>query len=151
MDRHEFRVFLYRQFPGKVYFDEHEEKAIVDIEVIYDVLKICKDFGYDFLSDVTSVDYKTKFEVVYQLFSFSDDRHLTLKVEINDYENPVIESAASIWKTADWHEREIYDLMGIRFKNHPNLKRILMWEGYTEHPLRKSFKTPKRERTWEVE
>jgi len=96
---------------------------------------------FDMLSCLTGIDNgleKGSMEVVYNLYSIPFDLHLMLKVEL-DRENPEIDSVSDIWRTANWHERETYDLLGINFKNHPDLRRILLptdWEG---HPLRKDY------------
>ena len=96
---------------------------------------------YDLLRDVTAVDYGagTPLQVVYQLFSITHRRALCLKCEL-PLDGLEIDSACSLWHTADWLEREVYDLFGITFKGHPDLRRILMPEDYDEgHPLRKDF------------
>ena len=97
--------------------------------------------GFDYLVDISSVDHfgeEPRFEVVYELYSMGAGTHLRLKIPVSedDCEAPTV---SDIWPTANWHEREIYDMMGIRFTGHPDLRRILMWEGYPYHPLRKDF------------
>ena len=77
------------------------------------------------------------FEIVYELATVDDRKHLRIKAPVAEGEEVV--SVVDLWKTANWHEREVYDMMGLRFTGHPNLKRILMWEGYPYHPLRKEF------------
>lgn len=97
--------------------------------------------GYDMLTDLSGVDNfgdDPRFEVVYQLYSFTHHVALRLKVRIPE-DDLIVDSVAPVWATADWHEREAFDMFGIRFRNHPNLKRILMWEGYPYFPLRKDF------------
>ena len=94
---------------------------------------------FDFLSFVTSVDWKTHFELVYYLVSTLYKHKLVLKVKVEDRTNPEVPTISTVWPTADWQEREIFDLMGIRFAGHYNLRRILLpedWEGY---PLRKDY------------
>lgn len=105
----------------------------------------------DYLSHVTGVDYKDHLESVYYLIGTRTGARVVLKVKL-PRENPEVESVTSVWPAADWHERESYDLLGIRYRNHPNLKRILLWEGYEGYPLRKDFvdKRPKRERQRKV-
>jgi NADH-quinone oxidoreductase subunit D/NADH-quinone oxidoreductase subunit C/D len=99
--------------------------------------------GYDYLSMLTSVDYPDYFEVVYYLYGVSQPRDaLVLKVRLPDKANPQLPSVVSVWPGADFQEREVYDMMGIRFVGHPNLRRILLWEGFQGHPLRKDFKEP---------
>jgi len=93
------------------------------------------------LVDLSGVDnYGTdpRYAVVYELCSLTDRSHLRLKVSVPE-DDLLVDSVTGVWRTADWHEREAFDMFGIRFRNHPNLKRILMWEGYPYHPLRKDF------------
>jgi NADH-quinone oxidoreductase subunit C len=95
--------------------------------------------SFDFLSFVTSIDWKTHYEVVYYLVSTLHKHKLVIKVKVEDRNNPEVPTISTIWPTADWQEREIFDLMGIRFQGHYNLRRILLpddWEGY---PLRKDY------------
>lgn len=97
---------------------------------------------FDSLSCITGLDNgveKASMEVIYNLYAIPYNHHLTVKVSL-DRANPVVDSVTAIWKAADWHEREAYDLLGIHFNNHPDLRRILLpadWEG---HPLRKDYK-----------
>ncbi|KJS81310.1 MAG: hypothetical protein JM58_17390 [Peptococcaceae bacterium BICA1-8] len=105
---------------------------------LLEIVEFLKTEGLNFLADISSADYKEFFEVVYQLYSFDDSDHLTVKVKLT-HDNPQVTSLTSLWETADWLEREVYDLMGITFINHPNLERILTWEGFEGHPLRKDF------------
>lgn len=95
--------------------------------------------GYDYLSAVTGVDYPDRFEAIYHLYSMQEGTGpLTLKVLVSK-EEPEVPSLTPLWPGANFQEREVYDLMGIRFAGHPNLKRVLLWEGYEGHPLRKDF------------
>jgi NADH-quinone oxidoreductase subunit C len=97
--------------------------------------------SFEMLSDLSGVDHlgeEPRFEVVYVLYSMTHNCHLRLKVRIGE-ENPEVDSIVSVWSGANWHEREAFDMFGIRFAGHPNLKRILMWPGYPYHPLRKDF------------
>lgn len=99
--------------------------------------------GYDYLSMVTSVDWPQYLEVVYYLYGVARPRpELVLKVRLPDKANPVVPSVVSVWPGADFQEREVYDMMGIRFDGHPNLRRILLWEGFAGWPLRKDYKEP---------
>lgn len=97
--------------------------------------------GFDYLADISSVDHMgedPRFEVVYELYSMTDRIHLRLKVFVGE-DDPEVDTVVPVWATANWHEREVWDMMGIRFREHPDLRRILMWEGYPYHPLRKDF------------
>src|SRR5438067_7534023 len=111
-------------------------------EDLREVAKFCRDdLSFDYLIDITSVDNfgnEPRFEIVYELYSMTIAVHLRLKLRISEEEGEV-PSVSDIWPTANWHEREIYDMMGIRFAGHPDLRRILMWDGYPYFPLRKEF------------
>lgn len=118
-----------------------EQTLIVKLEHLYSILEYCKNtLNFNFLVDICSVDHADtdpRFEIVYELATIDDSSHLRIKSPVGEDEE--VPSVVNIWKTANWHEREVWDLMGIRFSDHPNLKRILMWEGYPYHPLRKEF------------
>jgi NADH-quinone oxidoreductase subunit C len=107
----------------------------------FDVAKLCRDqFGFDYLLDITSVDnfgVDPRFELVNELYSLGAGAHLRVKYFLP--EDAEAASVTGIWPTANWHEREVFDMMGIRFAGHPDLRRILMWEGYPYFPLRKEF------------
>jgi NADH-quinone oxidoreductase subunit C len=97
--------------------------------------------GFDMLTDLSGVDNygeDPRYEVDYLLYSLAERCHLRLKVRVSE-DDMVVDSVTGVWRGADWHEREAFDMFGIRFTGHPNLKRILMWEGYPYHPLRKDF------------
>ena len=123
---------------------------ILPLESILPVAMFLKsDSGFDMLTDLTAVDYpkrEKRFEVIYELYSFSKNERLRLKVPAGDGET--VESMVSVWGVADWLERECFDMFGIRFAHHPNLKRILLpdeWEGY---PLRKDYPILKQDEKW---
>src|SRR5436309_1862933 len=111
---------------------------------IVEVAKAFRDDGFNYLVDLAGVDYSKfpnwtgdQFGVSYTLYSFSKNNRVRLKVTTD--ENTPIPSVTSVWKTANWHERETFDMYGIVFEGHPNLERILMWDGFNGHPLRKDF------------
>ena len=111
-------------------------------ERIREVAEAFKQDGFTYLVDLAGVDYSkypgwtgARYGVAYMLYSFRKNTRIRLKVFTND----VIPTVTAVWKTANWHERETFDMMGIRFDGHPNLERILMWEGFNGHPLRKDF------------
>ena len=123
-----------------------DNSVYISREKIYEVLKFLKEtsgFSFDLLSSITAVDYIDHFEVVYQLKSLITLFKATIKVKLGfgREDQPEIDSAYNLWKGADFQEREVFDLMGIHFVNHPNLKRILLWDGFPGHPLRKDFVT----------
>jgi NADH-quinone oxidoreductase subunit C len=110
---------------------------------IVDVLRFLKESeGFDFLADLTAIDHFDKtprFEVVYHLFSTERHEYLRVVTHCPSEGHPSCASVVSLWGIADWHEREAYDMFGIHFEGHPDLRRILMWDGYPYHPLRKEF------------
>jgi NADH-quinone oxidoreductase subunit C len=100
-----------------------------------------RPFDYAVLLDLTCVDFlesESRFEMVYHLFSLSRNRRLRIKVSLPGA-NPVVDSLAGLWKNADWLEREVFDMFGVAFAGHPDLRRILMYEGFEGHPLCKSY------------
>lgn len=105
------------------------------------VLKYCRDeMAFDYLMDISSLDHmgeEPRFEMVYELYGYGHLQSLRIKAKIPDGED--VQTVSDIWPTANWHEREIWDMMGIKFAGHPDLRRILMWEGYPYFPLRKDF------------
>ncbi len=113
-------------------------------------LKSDPQFGFNVLMDLTAVDYLfweekgLRFEVVYNLYSTSANRRLFVKAQVPEADC-TIDSVAGVWPAADWFEREIWDMFGIQFKGHPNLKRILMYEEFKGHPLRKDYPYTKRQ------
>jgi len=102
-------------------------------------LKTTADLDFDYLTSITAVDYYDYFEVIYQLTSLGHNHSLVLKTRCYGRDKPTLPSLVSLWRGADFQEREIYDLMGISFDGHPNLKRIFLWEGFHGHPLRKDY------------
>jgi NADH-quinone oxidoreductase subunit C len=100
-----------------------------------------EELRFDYLVDVTSIDNygeDPRFTMVYHLYGYGHHCSLRLKTSVSE-EKGELPSVTGVWRTADWHEREIYDMMGIRFRGHLDLRRILMWEGYPYFPLRKDF------------
>jgi NADH-quinone oxidoreductase subunit C len=112
--------------------------AVIKKEELLNAARKVKEMGFDHLSVITGTDYKDHFEVVYNFFSYSNKQNIVLKV-IADHDKPEVDSLSSLWKGADWLERETYDLVGIRFNGHPNLVRILLPEGWIGHPLQKDY------------
>ena len=103
-----------------------------------EVAKFCKEeLSFDYLLDISSVDNfgdEPRFEIVYELYSMTLAVHLRLKLRVSE-DDPTVDTVSDIWPTANWHEREIYDMMGLRFNGHPDLRRILMWDGYPYFPV----------------
>jgi NADH-quinone oxidoreductase subunit C len=119
-----------------------ETSLTIQLSALREICLYARDtLGFNYLVDVSSIDHfgnEPRFELVYEIYSIRDGVHLRLKATVSedDCQAPTV---SDIWPTANWHEREIYDMMGIRFVDHPDLRRILMWEGYPFHPLRKDF------------
>ena len=103
-------------------------------------LKNTAGLDFNYLNFLTATDYTTYFELVYDLVSLEHNHKVVLKTRLTNREKPELASVVSVWKGADFQEREIYDLFGISFNGHPNLKRIFLWEGFQGYPLRKDFK-----------
>lgn len=132
------------RFPGALTRDEREgyEGYVVKPDQLIDFATSLRDeLGYDYLSSATAVDYldEGKMEVVYHAYKTSGGAALVFKAQA-PRENPVLPSLVSVFPGADFQEREAWDLFGIRFSGHPNLRRILMWEGFEGHPMRKDYK-----------
>jgi NADH/F420H2 dehydrogenase subunit C len=132
----------------------HNETIILKKENIFKILKFLRDddeLDYNALMDITVIDYlkhpikrKDRFEVVYILYSFTKFHRVIIKSPVSIKE-PYIDSVCSLWKSANWGEREAYDMYGIKFNNHPNLKRILNHHEFVGYPLRKDYPIKKRQ------
>ncbi|HVN28226.1 MAG TPA: NADH-quinone oxidoreductase subunit C [Candidatus Binataceae bacterium] len=114
---------------------------------IFRALQDDAEFGFEFLMDLTAVDWperRPRLEVIYQLKSMSKNQRLRVKirVEVNDAWVP---SVYPVWKSADWLERECYDMFGVEFRGHPDLRRILLYDAFVGHPLRKDYPFQKRQ------
>lgn len=128
-------------FPGSVTAAD-KKAVVVDSKSLYQIaehLKNTADFDFNYLANLTSTDYMDYFEVVYNLVSLNHNHSLILKTRCYDREKPTVPSVVKLWRTADYQEREIYDLMGITFSGHPNMKRLFLWEGFPGHPLRRDY------------
>ena len=116
--------------------------TVADAQRIAEVAEFCKTtLGFDYLVDASGVDNygeDPRWTLVYELASLTHNCHLRLKTSVSE-EKGELPTVALIWRTADWHEREVFDMMGVRFAGHPDLRRILMWDGYPYYPLRKDF------------
>ena len=132
---------LEEKFPGSI-VESSENNIVAKSESLLEIATYLKDtpeLNFNYLNFVTAVDYFDYFEIVYQPSSLEHNHSLVLKTRCYDRENPVVPSVISLWKGADLQEREIYDLMGIKFEGHPNMKRIFLWDGFQGHPLRKDY------------
>jgi NADH-quinone oxidoreductase subunit C len=124
------------EFRGEISLKLGDAERVVEI---FNVAKV--ELGFDYLVDVSSLDNygeDPRWTLVYHLQGLGHNQHLRVKTDVSE-EKSELPTVSGVWRTADWHEREIYDMMGIRFRGHPDLRRILMWEGYPYFPLRKDF------------
>ena len=134
-----------------------DETLIIRPRALKSVAKFLKEtpgLDFNFLMDLTAVDYlfytggriqkEFRFEVVYHFYSLKTNQRLRIKVPV-DEKNPEVESLIDLWASADWYEREVWDMFGIRFNGHPKLKRILMYEEFQGHALRKDYPFDKRQ------
>ena len=131
------------RFPNAV-VDDGGEALVITADSLAEVARHCFEepgLAFDFLVGVTGVDYIDHFELVYHLVSIKHNHAMVLKTNTYSRESPTVPSVTGIWEGAVLQEREIYDLMGIGFEGHPDLKRILLWEGFPGHPHRKDFTT----------
>ena len=137
--------FIESKTTGQSFRIEGKEAIIVSPDNWVEVSTLLKnesDLDFDYLMCISSYDKGDGkiYGVAYNLFSTTKNHYLEIRVEVEDGQS--IPSVVSLWKTANWHEREAYDMMGIQFEGHPNLKRILLSEDWEGHPLRKNFKEP---------
>jgi len=155
MDDHGFPVLrrLLEGLPDAVrstHADHGDATALVARERLPDVLAFLRDdpeLEFEMLSDVCAVDYlprEPRFEVVYHLYSVAHNHRVRVKVQVDEHD-PVVPSVVPLYASANWMEREVWDLYGIRFEGHPDLRRILLYEEFEGHPLRKDYPKEKRQ------
>jgi NADH-quinone oxidoreductase subunit C len=123
---------------------------VVDHDIIHDVLHILRDYeGFDYCVDLTAVHYpknEKQFEIVYILYSFPKNERIRVKTSIAEGE--AVPTVTDLWVTSDWLEREVFDMFGITFTGHPNLKRILLPDGWKGYPLRKDYPILLQDKEW---
>ncbi len=146
---------LQEHFPGaviSVHAERGDETAVIKKENLLDVARFLKDnadFNMNVLMDLTAVDglwmdASPRFEMVYHFYSLAKNHRLRIKVPVTE-SDPIVASLHALWPIANWFEREVWDMFGIKFEGHPNLKRILMYEEFVGHPLRKDYPISKRQ------
>ena len=124
------------EFRGEITVNVAEAERIVEVCAFAK-----KELGFDYLADLSSIDNygeDPRWTIVYELYGIAHGTYIRLKTSVSE-EKSELPTVTGVWRTADWHEREIYDMMGVRFRGHPDLRRIIMWEGYPHFPLRKDF------------
>jgi NADH-quinone oxidoreductase subunit C len=135
--------------------DHGDDTLLVDRAALLDVLRFCRDdaaLRFDMLMDLTAVDYLTypgredgpRFEIVYHLYSVPHNHRVRIKAGV-DEDDPVVPTAAGLWPIANWLEREVWDMFGLRFAEHPDLRRLLLYEEFEGHPLRKDYPVSRRQ------
>lgn len=132
---------ILQQFPG-MDVDWDRDSFWVEPHTIRDIaahLKNDPSLAFNYLNSITAVDYVDHFELVYHLTSFEHNHAVVMKAKIYGRDEPEVPSVVAVWPGANFQEREIWDLMGVRFEGHPNHKRIMLWEGFPGHPHRKDF------------
>ena len=139
----------------RIIIDSHnfrgEQTITVNKEGVLELFKFLRDdpeLDFKFLMDLTAVDYlnrkDTRFEVVYHFYSLKHNGRLRIKIPVSE-DDCTVDSVSSLWKTANWYEREVWDLYGIKFDDHPDMRRILLYEEFKGHPLRKDYPINKRQ------
>ena len=129
------------KLPGSLE-DSGDDYLLVKSEslpAVAEYLKNEESLDFDYFNFVTAVDYYSYFELVYRLDSVKHNHSIVLKTRCYDRDNPTVPTLAGIYQGANFQEREVYDLMGIKFEGHPNLKRMFLWDGFEGYPLRKDF------------
>lgn len=152
MENKEVIEALAQKFPEKIKeisAQFGDESILLEKNALLDIMKFLKEGSYDFsmLLDLTCVDYQgesDRFEMVYHLFSISNNLRLRIKTRIDESDLKV-DSLTGIWKNANWLEREIYDMFGVHFNYHPDLRRLFMYDGFEGHPLRKDYPLRKQQ------
>jgi NADH/F420H2 dehydrogenase subunit C len=142
IDLGQVQLRLNEVFPGSV-VERDSDWLVLDVNQLQATAAYLRDgMGYDFLTHVSATDYPDRFEVVYNLYSTQAGLRgpgIPFKVRVPDKADPHVPTLTSVWKGANFQEREVWDLFGIRFDDHPDLRRILLWEGFEGHPLRKDY------------
>jgi NADH-quinone oxidoreductase subunit C len=143
MDNAALKDRILGMVPGSE-FQENKQflTFIIPADKMHDLavkLKEEADLAFDYLFCLSGVDMPKYFEVVYHLESTTLRHQLVLKVRTGDREDPAVDTVCDIWRTAELHEREVYDLLGVKFNNHPDLRRFFLEEGWKGHPLRKDY------------
>jgi NADH-quinone oxidoreductase subunit C len=138
----EIAAKLEAALPGCVVESNGNTVVVKDVQLFRaaSYLKTTAGLDFNYLNYLTATDYQTHFELIYDLISIEHNHHIILKTRLTDREKATVASVVSLWRGADFQEREIYDLFGINFPEHPNLKRIFLWDGFQGYPLRKDFK-----------
>jgi len=146
--------YLRERFAGRIlatHAFRGDETVVIPREGLREIFSFLKEdakLDFNFLTDITAVDYlgkkEPRFEVVYHLYSLRAKHRLRVKVPVPE-QDPVVDSLVPLWKGANWLEREVWDMFGIRFNGHPDLRRVLLYEEFQGHPLRKDYPVNQRQ------
>jgi len=143
MTNEEIKQSVSALFPGVTYDETGEFLTILiapaELRPVMKALRFNKEYNFDFLFCLTCIDWKTHLMMVYHLLSRKHKHNIVVKAKIQDIVNPEIETVCDIWQTANFHEREVYDLFGVKFINHPDMRRLLLDENWDGYPLRKNY------------
>ena len=143
MTNEEIKQSVSALFPSVTYDETGEFLNILiasgELRPLMEALRNNTAFSFDFLFCLTCIDWKTHLMMVYHLLSKTHKYNIVVKARIADTNNPEIETVCDIWKTAIFHEREVYDLFGVKFLHHPDMRRLLLDEGWDGYPLRKNY------------
>ena len=143
MTNEEIKQSVSALFPGVTYDETGEFLTILiapaELRPVMKALRFNKEYNFDFLFCLTCIDWKTHLIMVYHLLSRKHKHNIVVKAKIADIVNPGIETVCDIWQTANFHEREVYDLFGVKFINHPDMRRLLLDENWDGYPLRKNY------------
>ena len=143
MNREEMKTAFSEIVPAATYDEAGEFLNVIvaneDFLSFMQKLRNEEKFDFNFLFCLTCVDWKTHFTMVYHLRSLNHRHEVVVKVNLQNRDEAEIETVCNIWKTAEFHEREVFDLFGVKFKNHPDLRRIFLDDNWPGHPLRKDY------------
>lgn len=139
MTNEEVKTLIATQIPETVFEETQFLNATIPSDKLYPLTKKIRETGYDYLVCVTGMDWKDHLMVVYHFENRNAKHVFVLKAKITDRDNPTIDTVSDIWRTAELHEREVYDLFGIKFNNHPDLRRLFLDDTWG-FPLRKNYK-----------
>lgn len=133
-------------FPEAVVETSADSQGLLNVKLKSDALpavceKMRSGLGFDYLADITAIDWQDRIEVVYRMTALASNEKLVLRIDL-DRAKPEVDSVFPVWKGADYQEREVYDLMGVTFRGHPDLRRILLPEDWDGFPLRKDYVIP---------
>lgn len=146
MDNEGLKEFILQRVPeAELVSGQQFLQATITADKAFDVLSELKSnpqTSFDYLFCLTGVDWPLHMEVVYHLKSTTHNHILVVKAKINTRENPEMETVCTLWRTAELHEREVFDLYGIVFKNHPDLRRLLLTDDWVGYPMRKDYTDP---------